>query len=82
MPKLTDSVTHEGKVYEAGEEAPKGADLDRLKRLGKIEGHEAENVSEVPAERPDAERIQAQQREGADPPAERPAGRRGQRSNQ
>lgn len=38
--RLAGSVIHKAKEYHKGDKVPDGADLDRLKRLGLIEGHE------------------------------------------
>ncbi len=37
-PKLTGSIIHGRREYHAGDPVPEGADLDRLKRLGLVEG--------------------------------------------
>ncbi|MCA1655154.1 MAG: hypothetical protein LC635_01505 [Pseudonocardiaceae bacterium] len=39
-PKLAGTVLHKGREHHAGDEVPEGCDVDRLKRLGLIEGHE------------------------------------------
>lgn len=56
-PILADSITHQGRRYEAGQPVPDGVDMARLERLGLIQHPE-------PARRPAARRKTKTETEG------------------